>query len=124
MKPSPQRLPETLEPRLLFSGSWETAAPAPVALGEVAGGVIGDKLYLVGETDPATLVYDLRADAWSTAAARPNLGHHHAAEVIAGKLYLFGGLAGGSEGEVQVYDPVADAWSKGADMPFAAGSSS
>src|SRR5688572_11570026 len=92
--------PEALEPRMLFAGTWHTAAPAPVALGEVAGGVIGDKLYLVGETNPATLVYDLSADAWATAAPRPLPGNHHAAEVISQKLYLFGGLTAGSEGEV------------------------
>jgi N-acetylneuraminic acid mutarotase len=124
MKPLPRLLPETLEARLLYSGSWEAAAPAPVALGEVAGGVIGEKLYLVGEGNPATLVYDFAADSWSAAAARPDPGNHHAAEVIGGKLYLFGGLTGGSGGEVQIYDPAADAWSKGADMPFAAGSGS
>jgi N-acetylneuraminic acid mutarotase len=95
-----------------------------VALGEVAGGVIGDKLYLVGEGNPATLVYDIPTDTWSTAAARPLPGNHHAAEVIGDKLYVFGGLTAGSEGEVQIYDPAANQWSQGADMPFAAGSSS
>ena len=113
---------EAIEPRVLFAGTWKALAPAPLALGEVAGGVIGEKLYLVGEGDPATLVYDTGADSWSTAAVRPNPGNHHAAEVINGKLYLFGGLTAGSEGEVQIYDPAADAWSKGSDMPFAAGS--
>lgn len=109
---------------MLMAGTWETAAPLPAKLGEVAGGVIGDRLYLVGEGDPATFVYDLTQNTWSTGAARPNPGNHHAAEVIDGKLYLFGGLMEGSEGEVQVYDPVANSWSPRADMPFAAGSSS
>jgi N-acetylneuraminic acid mutarotase len=95
-----------------------------VALGEVAGGVIGDKLYLVGEGNPATLVYDIPTDTWSIAAARPLPGNHHAAETIGDKLYLFGGLTADSEGEVQIYDPAANQWSQGADMPFAAGSSS
>ena len=124
MKPTLKSRMEALEARSLCSGTWDAAALAPVALGEVAGGVIGDKLYLVGEGNPATLVYDLSADAWSTAAPRPLPGNHHAAEVINQKLYLFGGLTSGSEGEVQIYDPAADAWSRGADMPFAAGSSS
>src|SRR5688500_14344351 len=117
MNPTLKSAVEALEARSLCSGTWHAAAPAPVALGEVAGGVIGDRLYLVGEGNPATLVYDLSADAWSTAAARPLPGNHHAAEVINQKLYLFGGLTAGSEGEVQIYDPTIDAWSRGADMP-------
>jgi N-acetylneuraminic acid mutarotase len=33
-------------------------------------------------------------------------------------------LGAGSEGKVQIYDPATNRWSLGADMPFAAGSSS
>jgi N-acetylneuraminic acid mutarotase len=43
---------------------------------------------------------------------------------VNGKLYLFGGLTAGSDGKVQIFDPAAGVWSLGADMPFAAGSSS
>jgi hypothetical protein len=98
----------------------------PVALGEVAGGLIAGKIYLVGEGSTATLAYDTGAKTWTSGglAARPFQGHHHAAEVFGGKLYLFGGIGNGSEGKVQIYDPVANKWSEGAPMPFAAGSSS
>ena len=111
----------------LFSTAWGAGQNMPVALAEVAGGVIGNKLYLVGEGNGATLAYDLIAGTWSSATAlarRPYQGNHHAAEVINGKLYLFGGLGSSSGGKVQVYDPVANAWTLGAAMPFAAGSSS
>jgi hypothetical protein len=37
---------------------------------------------------------------------------------------LFGGLGGNSAGKVQIFDPATNRWSLGADMPFAAGSSS
>ena len=109
------------------AGVWRPGATMPVALAEVAGGIIGDKLYVVGETNGATLAYDLTTGTWSgatTLARRQYQGHHHAAEVINGKLYLFGGLGSSSGGKVQIYDPAANAWSLGADMPFAAGSSS
>ncbi len=106
-----------------LSGTWELGAPAPVALGEVAGGIVGRVLYLVGEGATNTLAYDLSRGTWSTFAARPFVADHHAAEVVGGKLYLLGGM-GTAAGKVQIYDPVANSWSLGANMPFAAGSSS
>jgi N-acetylneuraminic acid mutarotase len=108
----------------VLGNTWEKAAPLPVALGEVAGGIIGNTLYLVGEGSPATLAYDLPTGTWQTGlAVRPFVGNHHAAEVFGGKLYLLGGLGGGSEGKVQIYDPASNTWSPGTAMPFAAGSS-
>jgi N-acetylneuraminic acid mutarotase len=107
-------------------GIWQTGANVPVALAEVAGGVIGNKLYLVGQGNAATLSYDLNAGTWSSTAAhpaRPHPGNHHAAEVVNGKLYVIGGFGSSSNGKVQIYDPVANTWTPGAAMPFAAGSS-
>src|SRR5437868_569478 len=60
-------------------GSWSGLSPLPVALGEVAGGVIGNMLYLVGEGNAATLAYDFSTHAWKplgTLAARPYAGNH------------------------------------------------
>lgn len=106
--------------------SWSSAPPVPVALGEVAGGLIAGKVYLVGEGSTATFAYDTTTGTWTSSglATRPFPGNHHAAEVIGGQLYLFGGLGDGSEGMVQIYDPATNQWTEGAPMPFAAGSSS
>jgi N-acetylneuraminic acid mutarotase len=106
--------------------AWSSATPMPVALGEVASGLIAGKLYVVGEGSPVTLAYDTTARTWTSTglATRPFPGNHHVAEVVGGKLYLFGGLGGGSEGKVQIYDPTTNQWTQGAPMPFAAGSSS
>ncbi len=106
--------------------SWSSAAPMPVALGEVASGLVAGKLYVVGEGSPVTLAYDTTTNTWTSSglATRPFIGNHHAAEVVGGKLYLFGGLGGGSDGKVQIYDPATNQWTQGAPMPFAAGSSS
>jgi N-acetylneuraminic acid mutarotase len=116
-----------------LEGNWETggassgaAAQMPVALSEVAAGIVGNKLFVVGSSSAATLAYDLSLNQWSAPGAlavRPFTGDHHAAEVFGGRLYLFGGLGAGSSGRVQIYDPVANQWTLGADMPFAAGSS-
>ena len=106
--------------------SWSSAPAMPVALGEVASGLIAGKLYVVGEGSTVTLAYDTAAKTWTSSglATRPFPGNHHAAEVFGGKLFLFGGLGGGSEGKVQIFDPAANQWTEGAPMPFAAGSSS
>ena len=37
----------------------------PVAMGEVAAGVIDDRMYLVGEDNDATLRYDLASNTWT-----------------------------------------------------------
>jgi N-acetylneuraminic acid mutarotase len=96
----------------------------PIAVGEVAGGVIGNRLYLLGDGTAETLVYDIPSGQWldDAAAARPFAGDHHAAEVLDGKLYLIGGL-GASAGRLQVYDPATNQWTQRAAMPFSAGSS-
>jgi hypothetical protein len=102
--------------------AWSAGTSMPVALGEVAGGIINGKMYIVGEGSGSTLAYDLAAKTWTTVAPRPWQGHHHAAEVYNGKLYLIGGLGNSSEGKVQIYNPATNSWSAGANMPFAAGS--
>jgi N-acetylneuraminic acid mutarotase len=114
-------------PRGVGTGDWTTAPQMPVALGEVAAGVINGVMYIVGHNDntTATLAYDLAQHVWfNNLPARPFPGDHHAAEVINGKLYLFGGIGGGSEGKVQIFDPSTSTWSTGANIPFATGSAS
>jgi len=109
----------------LMKGFWTTASLLPDPLGEVAAGIVDDTLYLVGEGSGKTYGYDLLNDAWvDNLALRPFPGNHHALERFGGKLYLFGGLGGGSEGQVQIYDPSTDMWSVGAPMPWAGGSCS
>ncbi len=108
----------------VLAGRWESGPPVPRGMSEVAGGIVGRTLYLVGEYDSGTWAYDLGTREWTVRATRPFPGNHHAAEVIDGRLYLFGGLGSGSSGKVQIYDPGSDTWRLGADMPFAAGSSS
>jgi N-acetylneuraminic acid mutarotase len=104
-------------------GRWESLTNVAVPIGEVAAGVLGGTMILVGESSFATFAYDLQNRQWlSNKATRPLLGHHHAAEVVGGKLYLIGGLSGGSEGTVQIYDPATNAWTLGAPMSWSAGS--
>lgn len=105
---------------------WEAGVSVPKSLGEVAVGVIGDRIVVVGEGNNGTFVYDPTLGEWTTnyRPVRPYVGHHHAAEVIGSRLYLFGGIGGGSEGKVQFFDLTTNTWGTGTSMPFAAASSS
>lgn len=105
-----------------WAPTWLSLQSMPVSMGEVAAGMIGNKMYVIGEANSSTAVYDLSKNTWSTSAAkRPFLGHHHAAEVINGKWYVIGGL-GASAGKLQIYNPATNAWSLGASMPYDGGS--
>ncbi len=109
---------------LRFRDAWRRRPPMPLALGEVAAGIVGNSLIVVGEGNPATLRFALDSGTWAdpaSVAARPFPGHHHAAEVWNGRLYLFGGF--GADGKTQIYDPKTNEWRVGAPMPFAAASS-
>lgn len=104
-------------------GHWETRAPMPLALGEVAAGVVDGELLVVGEGDARTASLDVLGDTWDdTRAPRLFPGHHHGAEVVDGRWYLLSGIGAGSGGRVQIYDPVADSWTEGAAMPWSGGS--
>lgn len=108
-----------------MAAGWWSAASMPRPLAEVAGGLLDDRLILVGEGSDVTLSYDLRSGRWENPgrlARRPALGHHHAAEVVGGRLYLLGGLGAGGR-QMQIYDAAANRWSLGPDLPFQAGSS-
>ena len=104
---------------------WRPADSMPAPIGEVAGGIIDNSLYLVGEGASETFRYDLAAGLWTRrgAAARPAVGHHHAAEVLNGELWLLGGLGPSAPGVVQILEPQTGTWRFGPPMPFAAGSS-
>ncbi|HTL06229.1 MAG TPA: kelch repeat-containing protein [Gemmatimonadales bacterium] len=105
--------------------AWLPGPILPVPLGEVSAGVVGNRLFLLGQGDAATLALDLGSGRWDPVAShavRPAPGDHHGLEVWNGRLYLLGGLGRG-QGVVQVYDPAADQWHNAAPMPFAAGSS-
>ena len=107
-----------------FDSAWEPLGRMPVPLGEVAGGIIGDRLFLFGHDGHQTLALNLGTGQWDPVTEHPvriMRGHHHAAEVVGNRLYVIGGLGGG-DGEVQIFDPERDQWSFGPRMPFASGS--
>jgi N-acetylneuraminic acid mutarotase len=109
----------------LSKPGWWVGAPMPVPLGEVAAGIVGNLLVVVGQGDEATLGLDLGTGEWlprDQLTRRPAVGDHHAAQVINGELYLVGGF-GSALGITQIYDPTRNQWRFGPDPPFAAGAS-
>jgi N-acetylneuraminic acid mutarotase len=107
-----------------FDSAWEPLGRMPVPLGEVAGGIIADRLFLVGHDGHQTLALNLGTGQWDPVTEHPvriMRGHHHAAEVVGNRLYVMGGLGGG-DGEVQIFDAEQNQWSFGPRMPFASGS--
>ena len=99
----------------------------PTALGEVAGGIINGKMYVVGDGSSNTLRYDFSSKSWSSSLAkRPYPAKDQTSDVVNGKLYVFGGIkyANGLRNiynYVQIYDPATNKWTMGKPMPFPAG---
>ena len=111
--------------KMRTNGSWERHPSMPVGLREVAAGIVGNGLYVIGEGSPATLRFDLSRDEWASPMAlsfRPCPGGYQALEAWNGRLYVFGGF-GTAASRTQIYDPATDTWTLGAEMPFRAGSS-
>jgi N-acetylneuraminic acid mutarotase len=106
---------------------WTTLTPPPEGLFTSfnGGGVIGGKLYLLGNYGPdgRHVVYDPTTDQWTprTPLARARGGS--ATTVLDGKLYVMGGnripaLAPRDTLDVTiVYDPATDSWTRRAPLP-------
>ena len=105
---------------------WSRGPDLPVALGEVAAGIINGKMYVVGDGSGKTLVYDFSTRRWNdTLAQRPYPAKDQVAEVYNNRLYVFGGVkyANGTRNAydyVQIYNPASNSWSFGATMPYKA----
>jgi len=114
------------EPGLWKGGDSSGGGELPFTSGDTSTGVIAGELFLVGKSDPSTLVFHMLeanepGSGWHAHAPRPFPGGAHAAEVVGDKLFLIGGFGAGSEGRVQIYDPDDDTWSLGAPLPWAGG---
>lgn len=83
--------------------------------GIIQGGYSSEGQSIVEEYDPATNVWEKKADM-------PTARMWLATAVVKGKIYAMGGIdryLGEVLRTVEVYDPVSDSWTKQADMPTA-----
>lgn len=75
--------------------SWEARSPMPVALGNGAAVVVGNKVYVIGGYDQSqaqaiTQIYDPDRDTWSAGPPPPAPLSAHAAAALDGHIYTFG----------------------------------
>ncbi len=96
-----------------------TKANCPAASWASCGGVVNDKLYVVGNESRtgATYEYDAAANTWATKATLSAGRGWSAATGAAGKLYVFGGSGTTELKDCWAFDPVANTWTQKADMP-------
>lgn len=109
-------------------GRWESGAPMLTVRSEVAGAVVGDRIYIVGGltatgvTD-AVEEYDPAANRWRLRARLPQPVHHPAAAALGGKLYVIGGFVVRAfiiwiaTDAVYEFDPTTDRWRPRASLP-------
>jgi Kelch motif len=113
---------------------WRELPAMRVARGAAGGGVIGDRLYVVGgapvfgdEAEPhASLeIYDFDAGRWLPGPDMPTARHHFAAAVAGGRLYVAGGRTAGdlSLDAFEQFDPATGRWSLLPPLPHGLGAS-
>jgi hypothetical protein len=108
--------------------AWTLAAPAPVALTEVAAAVHRGRIWVVGGMDAQgravdlVQVYDPATDSWSAGPQLPVAVHHAALVADDRSLLLIGGYAGAAARPTEaVWRLAADdtAWVPGEPLPEA-----
>src|SRR3970282_218292 len=98
-------------------GRWGTRARMLSLRTEVAGAVLGGKIFMIGGLVPdgasgRVEEYDVAANTWRVRAPLPVALHHTAAAVAGGRLFVIGGfgLDGVAVNSMFEYDPAAVAW--------------
>jgi hypothetical protein len=113
---------------------WRELPSMRIARGAAAGGVIGDRLYVVGgtpvfgdEDEPhASLeIFDFEEGRWLPGPDIPTARHHMPAAVADSKLYVAGGRRVGdlSLDAFEVFDPATGRWSSLPPLPHGVGAS-
>jgi hypothetical protein len=83
--------------------------------------VYQNKIYVIGEDNGITQVYDPATDTWENKTSMPTPRTQLEANVVNGKIYLIGGRTGGQYSTVglnEVYDPETDSWTTKAPIPY------
>lgn len=108
------------------TNKWTTRKQAPHVHNLGAGAVIGDKSYVVGNSDkePFLDVYDPATNTWKTRAPIPTPGERLFAAPLQSKLFVisWSSVSGGSPIiKAFLYDPATNKWTSRAAPPGVAG---
>ncbi|MCA9670865.1 MAG: kelch repeat-containing protein [Myxococcales bacterium] len=105
------------------AGTWTVLAEMPDVADHLAGGLIGEKVYLAGGRDgsiaahrASLLIYDPQRDAYDRGPAMPTSRAGLAAAVAGAKLFVFGGEGNSAHpsgvfDHNEAFDPATGAWS-------------
>lgn len=121
--------PRPTPPTSKATGSgWTARAAAPIQRTEVAAGVLGGRIWVLGGfTDaghPAAevAIYDPASDKWTSGPALPEPVHHGSAAGDGSRLWVAGGYVGHGSSQkptdaVRVIDSATGAWTNGPALP-------
>lgn len=110
--------------------NWTTKSPMPYQWGGwgVAGGIINDKMYVVGgynwysHDETYCREYDITNDAWTLKTNMPIAVSWMNSSVINDKLYVVGGGYGTGNiswtNKIQTYDKYSNTWQASLDFPI------
>jgi uncharacterized membrane protein len=102
------------------TNSWDTMAPLPVAMSQINGIEINNKIYIPGDTNTATTyVYDIASDSWSSIPASGGYTARVFYNVVSmgNDLYVLGGIvSGASTAQVWKLDTATETWTAGVPM--------
>jgi DNA-binding CsgD family transcriptional regulator/N-acetylneuraminic acid mutarotase len=101
-----------------LTNSWTEGASKPTATSNIAGVVLGDKIYVPGgctneegEASDTLEIYEPKADSWEEEAALPEARCGYGLVEFEEKLYLFGGWNGTAfEDTIFIYSPQTKRW--------------
>jgi len=112
-----------------IQNNWATKSPMPYQLGGwgVAGGIINDKIYVVGgynwynHEENFNREYDLVNDTWTLKSSMPIAVSWMNAAVSGNKLYVVGGDYGTGNitwiNQIQNYDTSSNTWGTSIEFP-------
>jgi N-acetylneuraminic acid mutarotase len=112
-------------PNVSFSNLlWTTKTSMPTERYDMAAGMVGGIIYVIGGGPGFVPVYDVEAydpgppETWTAKADMPYNMHRLAAAVINDTIYTCGGWYGmGVKPYTLEYDPFSDSWTQKSDMP-------
>jgi N-acetylneuraminic acid mutarotase len=105
--------------------SWSSLAPIPTSRVHICGGVVNDRLFVIGGNQNRGKIieeYDPATNTWTRKSDMPGQGRFAAAAaVIDNMIYVIGGSYGGGQiatSNVYAYNTISDTWRELIELPI------